>query len=341
MQGSHSQHVGLANTWPLLNSITSSDLGKRAVSEITAIASCLGGTRLSISSNVPFPNNCLFFTGFRNYSRMTDQSSTTNGVPEEDLISPLDNSSTASITNFVVELQYSDVPAEAREKLRLLLLDYIGVAAAATRLADSSEAFTKACKTLDPGIGPCTVFANRQCWSPPYAALMNGALSHSLDFDDTHASALLHPGGSVLSAALTEAESQNSQTQQFFCAIAAGFEVTCRLGVTLGAGGYERGFHNTCTAGLFGAISSIAKLRRFGQDTLEKAFGIAISKVSGSMQYLSNGSLNKRLHPGFAAHDAFICCAFAEAGVKGAAQPLEGNGVSTTLMETMPTSERQ
>ena len=257
-------------------------------------------------------------------SKMADQSPTINGVRRESRTSPLDGSSTASITDFVVNLHYSDIPAEAREKLRLLLFDYIGVAAAATRLADSSQAFTKASKTLDSGTGTCTVFANGQCWSPPYAALGNGALSHSLDFDDTHAGARLHPGSSVLSAALAEAESQDSPTQRFICAIAAGYEVTCRLGVTLGAGGYGRGFHNTCTAGLFGAISSIAKLRGFAMETLENAFGIAISKVSGSMQYLSNGSLNKRLHPGFAAHDAFMCCAFAEAGVKGAAQPLEG-----------------
>ena len=42
------------------------------------------------------------------------------------------------------------------------------------------------------------------------------------------------------------------------------------------------------------------------------------------MQYLSNGSWNKRLHPGFAAHDAFICVTLAEAGVLGAAEPVEG-----------------
>ena len=42
------------------------------------------------------------------------------------------------------------------------------------------------------------------------------------------------------------------------------------------------------------------------------------------MQYLANGSWNKRLHPGFAAHDGLLCTELAQAGVTGAAEPLEG-----------------
>jgi 2-methylcitrate dehydratase PrpD len=42
------------------------------------------------------------------------------------------------------------------------------------------------------------------------------------------------------------------------------------------------------------------------------------------MQYLDNGSWNKRLHPGFAVHDAFMCINLAEAGVIGATRIFEG-----------------
>jgi 2-methylcitrate dehydratase PrpD len=42
------------------------------------------------------------------------------------------------------------------------------------------------------------------------------------------------------------------------------------------------------------------------------------------MQYLENGAWTKRLHPGFAAHDALIALALARAGVAGAARPLDG-----------------
>lgn len=42
------------------------------------------------------------------------------------------------------------------------------------------------------------------------------------------------------------------------------------------------------------------------------------------MQFLANGAWNKRLHPGFAVHDAFAAATLAEAGVRGAADPVEG-----------------
>src|SRR6187431_367659 len=40
----------------------------------------------------------------------------------------------------------------------------------------------------------------------PTAALVNGTLAHSLDFDDTHLPSVLHPSASVVPAALAAAE---------------------------------------------------------------------------------------------------------------------------------------
>lgn len=234
---------------------------------------------------------------------------------------------TERIPRCIADLQYDDLPETAKEKLHLLLLDYIGVAAAATQLGESSKPILAAVENLDGGGGggKATAIANGQRWSALYAALLNGAFAHTLDFDDTHADGILHPGASVISAALAEAEvNEASSAADFFTALAAGYEVTCRLAVAIGPGGSSLGFHNTSTAGIFGAVTAIAKLRNATATTIENAFGIALSKASGSMQFLNNGSWNKRLHPGFAAHDAFICVSLAESGVVGAAEPIEG-----------------
>lgn len=72
------------------------------------------------------------------------------------------------------------------------------------------------------------------------------------------------------------------------------------------------------------AVASVARLRRLPTATIAQAFGLALSKAAGSMQYLENGAWNKRLHAGFAAHDAMICVAMAANGVVGAAAPIEG-----------------
>lgn len=161
---------------------------------------------------------------------------------------------------------------------------------------------------------------------PQYASLLNSAFGHSLDFDDTYADGTLHAGITTISAAMTQAEilGQEASSELFMLAVCVGYEITCRLGRELGLEAYNRGFHNTATAGIFGAVAAIAVLKQLPADTIEMAFGLAGSKAAGSMQYLDNGSWNKRLHPGFAVHDAFMCVCLAEAGVIGATKIIEG-----------------
>lgn len=153
---------------------------------------------------------------------------------------------------------------------------------------------------------------------------MNAALAHSFDFDDTHASSILHPGATAIPAALAQAELQNSDGKTLLLGVAVGYEITCRIGRAFNYGGYTRGFHNTATAGIFGAVAAISKIKGLSLEEVRNAFGLAGSKASGSMQFLDNGSWNKRLHPAFAVHDAFVAVALAEAGVVGATRPIEG-----------------
>ena len=173
-----------------------------------------------------------------------------------------------------------------------------------------------------------TVLTHGRRFTAPSAALLNATFGHSLDFDDTYAAGTLHAGVTVISAALAQVESSEGSrswsSDEFLTAVAVGYEVTCRLGRELGFEAYARGFHNTGTAGIFGAVAAACVLRGAGARTVEMACGLAGSKAAGSMQYLANGSWNKRLHPGFAAQDAFLCVALAEAGVLGAEGSIEG-----------------
>ncbi|KAK0124076.1 hypothetical protein ONS95_009062 [Cadophora gregata] len=205
------------------------------------------------------------------------------------------------LVRFIHDLKYEDLSAENIKTLKLFLLDHFGVVVGATHLAkESTVPFLKAVTSLNSTTtGSCTVVANGQSFSPPYGPLLNGALAHSLDFDDTHSGSMLHPGVSIIDAAVAEAERQGDvSTSQLFTALAAGYEFTCQLGVGLGTGGHRRGFHNTSTARIFGAVAAICKLRDLDTITIENAFGLASSKAAGLLQYLANGSWNKRLNPG-------------------------------------------
>ncbi|KIX93377.1 uncharacterized protein Z520_11020 [Fonsecaea multimorphosa CBS 102226] len=232
---------------------------------------------------------------------------------------------TVALAAFVVSFPSDALSQEIVTKLKALLLDYLGVSASAGAFAESTPKFLAGITKFSQGAkGSCTVLTKGSTFPPHYAALLNGAWCHTYDFDDTTAEALLHPGSSLISAALAEAETLNASGADFLLALAVGYEVACRIGVALGLGSYRRGFHNTGTVGLYGSIAAVSKLRGSSQQIVEDAFGLALSKAAGSMQFLENGSWNKRLHPGFAAHDALLCVSLAEAGVIGATKAIEG-----------------
>lgn len=215
-----------------------------------------------------------------------------------------------------------------RTRLKEYLIDYIAVTAAASHDCISTPAILKGVLELGGGKDGCsTVIAKGNTFKPQYAGLLNAAFGHSMDFDDTYAAGTLHAGVTAISAGLAQAEQlgASSTPEEFLTALAVGYEITCRLGRELGNEAYARGMHNTSTAGIFGATTTIAVLKKLDTTTIENAFGLALSKAAGSMQYLENGSWNKRLHPGFAVHDAFVAVALAESGVVGAAKAIEGS----------------
>jgi 2-methylcitrate dehydratase PrpD len=221
---------------------------------------------------------------------------------------------TKLLAGFATSLRFESIPTTLVAHLKILTLDYICVAVYGARKAGSSDPFYKAIETLS-GPGTSTVFTRGSSFQPQYAILLNAAYSHTLDFDNTYLRGIVHPGASVISAALVEGERLGATGTQLITAVAAGYELVCRLALALGNGGYAKGFHNTCTTGIFGAIAAIGSLRGLDRENIIEAFGIAISQAGGSMQFLENGAWNKRLHPGFAAHNAFLAVSFAEAGI--------------------------
>lgn len=232
---------------------------------------------------------------------------------------------TSIIAGWVASADPNALTPDARKKLSELILDMVGITAAAAQTSASSPAIVAAITSLNPpGSGTCTVATKGSNYPAHIASLLNATFGHSLDFDDTHASSTLHPGVTAVWAAIAQAEVSDVDVDRFLLAMSVGYELTCRLGTELGYAAYSRGFHNTSTAGVFGAVATIAVLKSLPAKTVEMAFGLAGSRAAGSMQYLDNGSHNKRLHPGFACHDAFVCVALAEQGVVGATHIFEG-----------------
>ena len=101
-----------------------------------------------------------------------------------------------------------------RTKLNELILDYIGITAAAAKTSESTPPIVAAITSLSPPQtnGGCTVITKGSGYAPHIASLLNGTFCHSLDFDDTHAPSTLHPGVTSISAALACSESSSKAT---------------------------------------------------------------------------------------------------------------------------------
>ena len=193
-------------------------------------------------------------------------------------------------------------------------------------VGESSPVFVKGIDAMNTtSTGKTTVIGSNQRLPIEYAAMLNGAFAHTLDFDDTHTGGVIHVAATIVATLVAESESHPNLTyKEMMLAMAVGYEVSIRIAIALGVSSWHRGFHNTSIAGIFGAVAVISKLRSLDVKTTTNAFGLAVSFASGSMQYLSNGSWNKRLHPAKAAHDSFLIIALAQAGTLGAAEPVEG-----------------
>jgi 2-methylcitrate dehydratase PrpD len=232
---------------------------------------------------------------------------------------------TRELTRFVAGLSYDGLPDDVRARVKALVLDLTGIMVRARHDAESTPAMISAAGRLGMKGGGCTVVGDADGYAPPGAAMLNGTLAHSLDFDDTHASASLHPSAPIVPAAFAAAEMAGADGRALIAAIVAGYEVQIRLSLALDpAAHYDRGFHPTATCGAFGAAAAAGRLLGLDPEGCANAFGIVLSMSAGSMQYLVNGAWTKRSHVGHAAMCGLIAATLAREGYKGAADALEG-----------------
>jgi len=232
---------------------------------------------------------------------------------------------TRTLAEFVAGLSYEALPLEVRERVKALALDLVGIALRARNEAESTAPMVAAAGKLGLTGGACTVIGDASGYTPPGAAMLNGTLAHSLDFDDTHASGSLHASAPIVPAALAAAEMTGADGKSVIAAIVSGFELQIRLALALDpAAHYDRGFHPTATCGAFGAAAAAGRLLGLDREGHASAFGIVLSMAAGSMQFLVNGAWTKRSHVGHAAMCGLIAATLAREGYKGASEAIEG-----------------
>ncbi|MBN9251762.1 MAG: MmgE/PrpD family protein [Mesorhizobium sp.] len=192
-------------------------------------------------------------------------------------------------------------------------------------------------KALFSGPGAATVYGAGTTASPAEAALLNGTAAHALELDDDHRTSVMHPGAVVVPAAFAMAEATGASGRDFLRGVLAGYEVAIRAGDAYEGGLYRNGFHPTAVCGVFGAAAACSVILGLDEKAFARAMGIAGTQASGLVEWRTDGSWIKRLHPGRSAQSGLMAAQLAQGGFTGPVSVFEGDyGVFKALGHGAP-----
>lgn len=231
----------------------------------------------------------------------------------------------------IAQWRYDDLPEAVVRMLKAMLLDEIGVIAGAAHAPGIAQLNARLSR-WETG-GSATGLLGKRRYSPPSAALANGAAGHALDYDDQHDPARVHTNCVVLPALLAAAEDSGPISgRDFLLAHAVGAELHARLGLAC-YNSLGKGWHPTAVLGALAAALAAARMLGLAVPGLVNALGIAFHQASGSGQSMRDGVLTKRLGAGFAARAAVLSAYLALDGISGARHTLEGSAGLFALYE--------
>ncbi|HEY1472478.1 MAG TPA: MmgE/PrpD family protein [Pseudolabrys sp.] len=189
-------------------------------------------------------------------------------------------STTEQLARFAASLAYEDIPAQARDYCKDILLDTLACAFAG-HAGEETEQVARFAKSLATSTESTVIGGGNL--SLAGATLLNGYLITAVTMCDIHRSTLTHVTPEVVPPALLIGERDNVSGRDLLVALAAGFEVTTRVGV---ASDYPavraRGYHGPGVFGPFGAAAAAGRLRGLSPEAMARAFGLAGSQAGGT-----------------------------------------------------------
>jgi 2-methylcitrate dehydratase len=225
------------------------------------------------------------------------------------------------LASFVVQAKYEDLSEDARQQLRLRVLDALGCAIGA--LKEPPIKMLQA-QLADFGGKPLVTLIGGDKTAPDRAAFYNAALVRYLDYNDSYLAKgeTCHPSDNV-GAVLAASEYANKHGREFLAALAVAYQVQCRLSDV--APVRAKGFDHT-TQGAYAVAAGVAKA--LGLDQQQTAHAVAISGTAfNALRVTRTGRLSNwkgLAYPNTvfgATHAAFL----AMRGITGPLEVFEGN----------------
>lgn len=214
---------------------------------------------------------------------------------------------TQRMASFITKAQYEDIPTPAVNLAKLCLLDAVGCALYGTT-RPLGKIFTGLVDELG-GKPVARVLGTNIETNAVNAAMANGTLGHSEDFDDFtggHQAVLLMP------VVLAMGEEHRLSGKQALLSYIVGFDITLNVTHAMGEDHYGKGWHNTSSIGTLGSTAAAAKMMNLDEMKTRMALGIGASQAAGLRANF--GTMTKPFHPGNACRAAVLAAKMAAKG---------------------------
>ena len=220
-----------------------------------------------------------------------------------------------SISQFIFDLKYENIPPEVTFHLKNILLDSYGCG-----LFGSTTPWMKIYKDVLLKMTDrqeATIWGTNQKTSTTAAMMLNGSAINSFELDDTHTDGIIHVSTGVLGCITAFAESLGTVSgKDFLTAAVLAFEIACRVAAPIGTELAHQGFNNTGTCCPFGSAAGVAKMLGLTKEQVIHAMGITGNWSSG-LQAVQFASMAKRIVPSKSSEGAIVGCLLAKEGFTG------------------------
>ncbi len=247
---------------------------------------------------------------------------------------PLLENATRDLARFASAIQFSDLPQEVVERIKLSVLDHIGCVLYGATLPWTQKVAELAMSERAKGVA--SIYGMGRRTSVALAALVNGTSGHAFELDDIHKESIVHIGSLAPPVALGFAEAAGGMSgRDAITAMVAGYEIGARVGNAATMGLFFRGFHPQGTSGVFASAAAAARILNLSAEQFQHALGMAGSQAGGLMA-AQEGAMVKRFHSGRAAQSGVYCAQLAQRDFTGITDVLEAayGGYLTVYSDT-------
>jgi 2-methylcitrate dehydratase PrpD len=229
------------------------------------------------------------------------------------------------VSSYIASTGDARLPAEVVQKAKHHILDTLAAIVSGSKLKPGRLA--KGYIRGQGGVKEAQVAGSRLVCSAIHAAFANAMMAHADETDDSNARARMHPGSSIVPAALAMAERERVDGMRFLKGVVAGYDIGCRLTQALGAGNLRQAARSAHSiGGHFGAAAAATSVAGLDEHQVKYVLSYAAQQASGvTFLYRDEEHVQKAfVFAGMPARNGVTAAILVQSGFTGVPDPFTG-----------------